>query len=276
MFYTVFDENKPLRFPKVVCNVTAERLDFSFMAPKKDVSLPMGGDSILAPAQVDEPEATVPEFSDDELETVMSGSVTLEDIRTARNISDGCLFVVDIDEQKLTIDPSYNYTAMSLAGRQDYRQRDVHGKISLFAIYVHYAEEDFTGFDIVFYHARGTKVVVNVESEALPFHRLTQYTNIGDFLYPLYLEAEGEGQVQAGGETSLTLAVRDREGNVWDYPMDVYLESNTGYLPYRRVRVTGTASFPVQALGLKAGDVIRVKAGYRWYANLVHKDITVI
>jgi hypothetical protein len=53
----------------------------------------------------------------------------------------------------------------------------------------------------------------------------------------------------------------------------VYLEEVNGYLPKRRVDLTGgVGQFRVGALGLAAGDTVRVKAGFRFYTGL--GDIT--
>jgi hypothetical protein len=57
----------------------------------------------------------------------------------------------------------------------------------------------------------------------------------------------------------------------------VYLESHAGYLPQRRIRlVDGRAAARIGALGLRHGDRIRLKAGWRYYPGIVEADIAIV
>jgi hypothetical protein len=81
--------------------------------------------------------------------------------------------------------------------------------------------------------------------------------------------------VQAGQSVDLTVSVQDGDGVLQDdVTATVYLEALSGYLPKTRLSVTGQATFRVIALGLDAGDSIRIKAGFRHFPGATEKTIT--
>lgn len=60
--------------------------------------------------------------------------------------------------------------------------------------------------------------------------------------------------------------------------VNVYLKSNSGYLPHRQIPLsptTGKATFQIHALGLTPGDHIEIKAGFKHYSNIVSAKITI-
>jgi hypothetical protein len=59
--------------------------------------------------------------------------------------------------------------------------------------------------------------------------------------------------------------------------MRVELESSAGYLTHRVLHLQdGRAGFALGALGLTAGDRIKLKAGWRNYPGVCEKEITVV
>jgi len=88
----------------------------------------------------------------------------------------------------------------------------------------------------------------------------------------------GPDSVPANGSVSLSLAVTDWAGNpVNDAAPEVFLESTGGYLPLQRaVPVAGAAEVRVMALGLKAGESIRIKAGFRHVSGLAEHTLAVV
>lgn len=57
----------------------------------------------------------------------------------------------------------------------------------------------------------------------------------------------------------------------------VFLEATAGYLPKRRVQINnGTAQFRFSALGLEAGDEIKLKAGWRYIAAVAETIVRVV
>ena len=92
------------------------------------------------------------------------------------------------------------------------------------------------------------------------------------------LVLSGPDSIPADGSVSLTLAVTDWAGNpVDDAAPEVFLKSIGGYLPQQRaVPIAGTAEVRVMALGLVAGESIRVKAGFRHVSGLAEHALAVV
>ena len=154
--------------------------------------------------------------------------------------------------------------------------RDSGDRTGILYVFVPFAEASFSECEIFLALASGTTITSNVGYDESPFIPMVSYEKMDELLYPIELSVTPAATVPAGGQVNITITVYDHDNQVFDYPMEIYLTSRVGYLPYRKVKVTGTAEVPVHALGLKAGDIIRVKAGYRWYANLTHLDIEVV
>lgn len=92
------------------------------------------------------------------------------------------------------------------------------------------------------------------------------------------LVISGPVEVTAGESAVLTLSLKTSRGTlIRDAAPQVYLEQTAGYLPKRRlVPQDGKAQFKVTALGLEAGDSIKVKAGFRHYGGLADHSLQVI
>jgi len=88
----------------------------------------------------------------------------------------------------------------------------------------------------------------------------------------------GPDSISADGSVSLSLAVTDWAGNpVNDAAPEVFLESIGGCLPLQQVTPTGgAAGIRVLALGLVAGESIRVKAGFRHVSGLAEHTLAVV
>lgn len=76
--------------------------------------------------------------------------------------------------------------------------------------------------------------------------------------------------VEQNGYTEVSFSVTDRiTGEPWTHPMTVFLEETGGYLPLKRIDVTdGSGAFTVGTLGLKPGNVFKVKLGARFYSGV--------
>lgn len=81
------------------------------------------------------------------------------------------------------------------------------------------------------------------------------------------IQIEGAGEVAHDGFVALTISAKTTEGGVYPHPLEVYLEVTAGYLPKQRIEVNGSATCKVYALGLDAGDSIKLKAGFRFYSG---------
>ena len=70
--------------------------------------------------------------------------------------------------------------------------------------------------------------------------------------------------------------VTGRGRPIGDATAEIFLEATGGYLPHRRARAdAGTASFRFMALGLEAGDTVRLKAGFRHFSGVAEAEIAV-
>lgn len=93
------------------------------------------------------------------------------------------------------------------------------------------------------------------------------------------LRLTGPDTIPAGAAADYTVEIYSRNTDtlVDDTETQIYLEATAGYLPRRRVTVgTGTASFPLLALGLTAGDRIKLKVGWRNFSGVDEKFVTIV
>lgn len=105
---------------------------------------------------------------------------------------------------------------------------------------------------------------------------LTGMVDVRSMFFPSF-SISGADTVAADGTVTLTATVATvPTGTSVNYASDLYIEASAGYLPKKRVPVVnGTATFKVTALGLAAGDTIKVKIGTRFLTGLASKTITV-
>lgn len=93
------------------------------------------------------------------------------------------------------------------------------------------------------------------------------------------LRLTGPDSLPAGQAADYAVEIYSRNTDtlVTDTEVQVYLESSCGYLPRRRVTLSnGSASFPLMALGLTAGDQIKLKVGWRNYSGVDEKLVTIV
>jgi len=80
-------------------------------------------------------------------------------------------------------------------------------------------------------------------------------------------------------DASATVDVRvvnSRGRPIGDVAPEIFLEATGGYLPHRRVQAeAGAGSFRFVALGLEAGDTVRLKAGFRHFSGVAEAEIAV-
>lgn len=118
---------------------------------------------------------------------------------------------------------------------------------------------------------------IEFEDEPAPVPQLRPfYTPEG---YPRFggLVLEGPVEIAAGGAAQLTVrAVREDGSPNETCGSEVRIEMVSGYAPHTRVRlVGGVARVKVMALGLDAGESMRVKAGWRYFPGLAETTLRV-
>jgi hypothetical protein len=102
---------------------------------------------------------------------------------------------------------------------------------------------ELNGFDAVHHYANGV------------------YEHFDEFVPEITMVADPVS-VSAGGFTTVTLTLEH------GHDTTVYLEAVSGYLPQTRVTTSGlTATFKVGALGMEAGEEIRIKAGFKYFTG---------
>lgn len=93
------------------------------------------------------------------------------------------------------------------------------------------------------------------------------------------LRLTGPDSIPAGqaADYAVEMFSRNTDTLVADIEAQVYLEASCGYLPRRRVTISnGSAVFPLMALGLTAGDQIKLKVGWRNYSGVDEKIIAIV
>ena len=89
------------------------------------------------------------------------------------------------------------------------------------------------------------------------------------------LTVEAPAIVDANGVATMSVKLSRNEKTL-NYSGELALEAVSGYLPKRRVTVeNGVGTFKAMALGLDAGDQVRVKIGTRNITGLAEAQITV-
>jgi len=80
---------------------------------------------------------------------------------------------------------------------------------------------------------------------------------------------------QVGQPLTFSLQVVDGAGHPLPHDAEIHLEAVNGYCPKPRVRThQGTAHAVVLPLGLEAGDVVRLKAGFKFFPALGEAQVT--
>lgn len=80
----------------------------------------------------------------------------------------------------------------------------------------------------------------------------------------------------ANGIAEILLQVHS-QGKLMVAPCEVYLDAMAGYLPRRRVVVSGgEARIRFHALGLEPGDRARIKAGWKYWPGAAETEITIV
>ena len=89
------------------------------------------------------------------------------------------------------------------------------------------------------------------------------------------IKLTGPASIVPDGSAAIAVEILDKDGAIIaDAACEVLLESVSGYLPMTREAIVGgTGSFKIIALGLEAGDAVRIKAGLGLFTGLA--DITI-
>lgn len=216
-------------------------------------------------------EAINPAFADLPLKAHHLWQIQLEELWQKQDWKDACIwgFLLNADGKHSGL---VNFLADSYPTRRDPSDNlNFIWKYSPVKMIVPFAEADFTEMSYYAFATDASKFVSN-----LPFNTVTEAHMIQHRWNSLpTLAIEGASTMPAGGTASFTLN-STLDGVTFDHPLDIDIEHINGYVPNTRVRMQGTASFRVQALGLEAGDSIKLKAGFRYLGSRAEKTIRII
>lgn len=176
----------------------------------------------------------------------------------------------------LATQPSREHRHMLLIGRKE---------VNLMMLNVPFARQDFSNCVFVLKYNPAFGCIHNfAEYKQMPTIKI----GLGPYdLEPLYgfkalfasLRLSGPDTIEAGhmATYSIEMFSKNTDTLVDDVETKVYLECNAGYLPQRQVDISqGIGSFPLMALGLNAGDKIKLKVGWRNYSGVDEKIVAVV
>lgn len=94
------------------------------------------------------------------------------------------------------------------------------------------------------------------------------------------IELDGGGSVAPDKTRVIDVYLKNKfkDELMTDSDLTLYIEHINGYVPYTRIDVDkdGTCQIPVMALGMKPGDEIRLKVGFKYYPSVADITIPVI
>jgi hypothetical protein len=108
---------------------------------------------------------------------------------------------------------------------------------------------------------------LNIEVDEIP-----SYSDCLKYLPQITLSGPNDLSPDAVGAYSVQITQSNAE---LTKPLDVYYESTGGYFPKNRITVTGSNTFRFHALGLVAGEQIKIKAGFKNFSGAAEKIITI-
>jgi hypothetical protein len=89
---------------------------------------------------------------------------------------------------------------------------------------------------------------------------------VREMVFPSVKVSAVSPTVKAGEPASFNLQMVDGLGNPMTRDAELYLETVNGFLPVtRRITQDGKAVATVLTMGMQAGDVVRLKAGFKFY-----------
>lgn len=114
----------------------------------------------------------------------------------------------------------------------------------------------------------------NLPAEEFTLEQLQNHEN-GWAPNPI-LHMAGPGSVAPDADVELELSMTWEDGTKIQHDSEIYLDSTGGYLPLQRVGLkSGDGKFRIRALGMKAGESFKAKAGWRYFTGAAEKTVAV-
>lgn len=193
-------------------------------------------------------------------------TITLADLGRSNEFQDGSIFVfysVSLGKYK----GLFNLLAATAYSRMishNYR----FGCTSLIPIaflYVQSVKDDFLNMKWVFIQDIRSPSKTNLDAGSVQIESVFDETG----MLKMYGFVRFELSLNTESDEAFLVDVRavEEDGSLSEKELSMYLQTNTGYLPKRKLTFTGQTQFKVCKLGLEAGDVVEVKAGYKFWQN---------
>ncbi len=205
-------------------------------------------------------------------------AVQLEDFRKAANLTDGSIFAIMCDRAQGYFCGVHNRLALSLDSRETFSdQVQSCAWRPMLNIHVPFAEATFNDMGLFAAIAKEQCLISTGATFVQSTRTYTRYDLCDDRDLPKIVLESDTNTIPADGSVLFRVTALDPDdGTLMDYPLDIYLDANEGYLPKRKLRCNGSEVCKLYALGLSTGDTIRIKAGFRYLTNRARLDFRVI
>lgn len=254
MIYSAISKNPKIPF-HTIFSVSDDRLDITFAKTADEKTeqpqlIEQGGEKVA-------------------LEIMNHFEIGLSEFWTAQDWKDACIWGIGIIPfSKLHV---YNMLADSFAARRPLSKNVLFIPVmTTMKIVVPFTEATFGDMDFFIERPDASSLLI---AEGVTELDYAAFAACRDASLPRVV-MEGPDSVPQDGYADISAKVFHK-GSPLEHPMDVEVESVNGYLPKTRLRVTGSGSFKVGALGLERGDTIKIKAGFRYLGATSEKIITV-
>lgn len=198
-------------------------------------------------------------------------TLTLNALAAKREWKDYCIWVASGSMHTLSVASVFNRSALTCDSRMEVKDFAAALHISTFmSIFVPHRQALFTEMGISV-SGNACPLICN-----LPFSDMDGEMMM-DAVFPR-LRMNGPDTVAAGGAVSIQLdCLHPTQDVPYAASLELHLERVNGYLPLNRLTYTGeTLEFPVQALGMRRGDTIKIKVGFRHWGAVVEKFVRVV
>jgi len=150
------------------------------------------------------------------------------------------------------------------------RNARLRGGQPIFILYSDFANASLNDWTLIYVESE--PFVLEDETSGIWQNGPTNFS-IHGLLPTISVSAPPTVEQNGNATTQITLS---RDGKILNYSGELTLEAVSGYLPKQRVAVNaGVGSFKAMALGLEAGDTMRIKVGTRCVSGLAEVSVKI-
>lgn len=186
---------------------------------------------------------------------------------------DGAVFTIGVDYDGYPR-PCFNAVAYEATTKMHPMRstRQMGAPVSLM-VYMPFKGMKLTECSMTFKFNKGLGYASNVQfQDTQEWNYLPHF----DEAMPNLRVVSGGGSIDSGAMQEVEVELVDNNGQVLNRSTTLYLEATGGYIPKSRVPLTqGRGTFKVRALDLQAGDVFKVKVGFRTLTGMLDVNFEV-